>query len=72
MTVDALLHQIGQLPLTRRLALIEQIAKSVREELATTLVAPTLTKGMLRAESELPTEQELKDAYINYLDDKYR
>jgi hypothetical protein len=60
------------LPLTTRLALVEIIAESVRQELAATTEAPELVMGMLRPEGSVPTDQDLKEDYINYLDDKYK
>lgn len=73
MMLDDLVLEIRQLPLTTRLALVELIAESVRQELATVEPAtPQLMMGMLRSEGELPTDQDLKQAYIDYLDDKYK
>lgn len=73
MMLDDLVLEIRQLPLTSRLALVGLIAESVREELATaTPDTFPLVMGMLRPEGELPTDQDLKQAYIDYLDDKYK
>lgn len=72
MALDTLILEIKQLPLTTRLALVEIIAESVRQELAATTEAPELVMGMLGPEGSVPTDQELKEDYINYLDDKYK
>jgi hypothetical protein len=69
MALDTLVLEIKQLPLVTRLALVEIIAESVREELA---AAPELKLGMLQPAGQLPTDDELKDDYINYLIEKYK
>lgn len=75
MMLDSLVLEIRQLPLLTRLALVEIIAESVRQELAEgaeAALAEPLTQGMLRPEGQLASDQELKDDYINYLIDKYK
>ncbi|HZQ09558.1 MAG TPA: hypothetical protein VFD70_23475 [Anaerolineae bacterium] len=69
--LDTLILEIRQLPLLTRLALVEIIAESVRQELAN-LPSSVLTMGMLRPEGRLPTDQELEEDYINYLIEKYK
>lgn len=75
MMLDTLVLEIRQLPLLTRLALVEIIAESVRQELAVAnqfAPTPQLEMGMLRAPEPLPTDEELKDDYINYLIEKYK
>ncbi len=72
MMLDTLVLEIRQLPLTTRLELVEMIAESVREELATIPNVPTLTVGMLKPEGATLSDDELKQDYINYLDEKYK
>lgn len=72
MALDTLILEIKQLPLTTRLALVQIIAESVRQELAATTEASELVMGMLGPEGGVPTDQELKEDYINYLEDKYK
>jgi len=71
MALDTLVLEIRQLPLLTRLALVEIIAESVRQELANTSPAE-LQRGMLRPEGTLPTEHELKEDYTSYLLNKYK
>ncbi len=74
MTVKDLVYEIRQLPLNERLELLEAVTHSVREEIEFTRPAgPSLDRvlGMLRPDGPLPTDQELKDDYINYLVEKY-
>lgn len=73
MMLDDLVLEIRQLPLTTRLELVEMIAESVRQELAITAPKAThLVRGMLRPEGELPSDEALKQDYIDYLDEKYK
>lgn len=75
MSLDILVLEIRQLPILTRLALIQIITESVRQELAEESKPHSeslLTRGMLQPKGTTPTEQELKDDYINYLIDKYR
>jgi len=71
MEFNSLVLEIKQLPVMKRLVLIEIIAESVRQELGASSVSPRLGMGMLRPEGVVPTDEELKHDYINYLDDKY-
>lgn len=75
MMLDTLVLEIRQLPLVTRLALVEIIAESVRQELVaetTTTGAPDWTTGMLRPEGQAPSDKELKDDYVEYLIQKYK
>ncbi|MCC7162286.1 MAG: hypothetical protein IT331_07315 [Anaerolineae bacterium] len=75
MMLDSLVLEIRQLPLLTRLALVEIIAESVRQELAQVsepVMADSLTRGMLRPEERIPSDEELQDDYINYLIQKYK
>lgn len=75
MMLDSLVLEIRQLPLLTRLALVEIIAESVRQELAQVsepVMADSLTRGMLRPEGRIPSDEELQDDYINYLIQKYK
>jgi hypothetical protein len=74
MMLDTLVLEIKQLPLLTRLALVEIIAESVRQELAVSAEsepAPDWKAGMLRPEGELASDQELEEDYTNYLIQKY-
>lgn len=75
MTLDTLALEIKQLPLLARLMLVEIIAESVRQELLDAAngvgPAPRLELGMLRTEEPIPSDQEIKDGYTEYLIEKY-
>jgi hypothetical protein len=75
MMLDTLVLEIRQLPLVTRLALVEIIAESVRQELlveSATADTPNWKKGMLRPEGQLPSDKELKEDYVDYLIEKYK
>lgn len=75
MALDSLVLEIRQLPLLARLALVEIIAESVRQELAEGAEPEpkvSFSSGMLRPEGELPADRELKEDYIGYLIQKYK
>ena len=88
MTTTEMAGELEKLPLAERLALIEMLTRSVREEIASTTVQPdtqhervaiqprpgsSLSRvlGMLKPDGPMPTDEELKEDYINYLIRKY-
>jgi hypothetical protein len=71
MMLDALVLEIKQLPVTTRLALVEIIAESVRQELSA-LQGQKLSMGMLKPEGAIPSDEELHDDYVTYLIEKYK
>lgn len=94
MTQQQFIEEIKQLSVADRIALIEAISRSVREELQSheesVLAAPpdanrtepqdfkqdklTLSQrlyGIAKFDGEPPTDEEIKDAYADYLLEKY-
>lgn len=87
MTQEEIINTIRQLPLSARVELLEQISRSVSEELQSAVAPKDQTsgstereqrlaafyqlQGMLRTEDPPPADQELKDGYVNYLEKKY-
>ena len=84
MTHEELIQEINQLPPDKRRALAEAILQSVQEgrsganlgeqEEATRdekMAAFHFLRGMLKTDGPAPTDQELKEDYINYLAEKY-
>jgi hypothetical protein len=87
MTQEEIITTIRQLPLEERVQLLEEISRSVQEELGSVIVKENQPRssadrehrlaaferlqGMLKADGSPPTDQELKDDYLNYLEKKY-
>ena len=86
MTHEELIQEINQLPRDKRKALGEAILRSVQQEQPVSdselreqgevsredkLAAFHRLRGMLKVEGPPPTDEELKDDYINYLTEKY-
>lgn len=76
MTYREIAAEFKQLPIDERLLLLEELTRSLRMDMATTMKqqrsrAPRLWRGMLKPSGPMPTDQELKDAYEDYLVEKY-
>lgn len=86
MTHEELIQEINQLPRDKRKALGEAILRSVQKEQlgsdpvlreqgevsrAEKKAAFHRLRGMLKTEGPSPTDEELKDDYIKYLEEKY-
>lgn len=80
MTHEELVRQIMQLPLERRMELLEAIKHSLEEEMPAPVQTPTgrgglpLSQnlyGILKFDGDPPTDEELKDHYADYLTEKY-
>jgi hypothetical protein len=86
MTHEELIQEINQLPRDERKELGEAILRSVQQEQPLSdsgsreqaevspeekLAAFHRLRGMLKVEGPPPTDEELKDDYINYLAEKY-
>ncbi len=70
MIAPDLLEQIEHLPLDQRLALLEFLSRGIREELKEAGVIRV--RGLLATDQPAPNDEEVKDAYADYLDEKYR
>jgi hypothetical protein len=84
MTREEIVKEALQLPLAERKAAVQEITSSIREEIeangsATTgessleekLAAFHRLHGLLKTDAPPPTDEELKEEYVNYLAEKY-
>jgi hypothetical protein len=90
-TQQQFIEEIKRLSIEERIALIEAISRSLREDLETTdgaaeilekeaagqseterrLSAVHRLRGIIKLDGRTPSDEELKDDYINYLIEKY-
>jgi hypothetical protein len=74
MSYQDLLTEIKLLPTDEKILLLEAIARFLREE---TIKTPEMTDwvkglhGIAKPEGRMPTDEELKEDYISYLEEKY-
>jgi hypothetical protein len=94
MTRQQFIEEIKQLSVAERIALIEAITRSLREDLeigqnADSISAPSNSeitdesererkiaavrrlRGIAKSGAEPPSDEELKEDYVNYLSEKY-
>ncbi|MBC8030991.1 MAG: hypothetical protein H7Z16_12835 [Pyrinomonadaceae bacterium] len=86
MTHEELIQEINQLPRDKRKALGEAILRNVKEEQLAgdsgdreqsevsreeKIAAFHRLRGMLKTDGPPPTDEKVKDDYINYLAEKY-
>jgi hypothetical protein len=94
MTRQQFLEEIKQLSVAERIALIEAITRSLREDLETEQDAASITasnnvgvigesarerkiaavrrlRGIAKFAGEPPSDEELKEDYVDYLSEKY-
>lgn len=74
MTYQEIVQAVHQLSLQERLALLELLARSVRLDLADSHQDAPLSEqlyGILGQSESLPTDEELREDYTNYLLRKY-
>ena len=92
MTRRQFIEEIKQLSIAERVALIETISRSLREDLETGQDAASIStsnnaeasgererkiaairrlRGIAKFDGEPPSDEELKEDYINYLTEKY-
>jgi hypothetical protein len=74
MTYAELVAGVRRLSAVERLALLEVLARSLREDFAAPARAGSSlerVRGMARPDGPLPSDQELHDAYVDYLVKKY-
>lgn len=69
--------QVRQLPIEQQLLLLEELTRTLRRALTPksrpqTPNVPLLRRGMLKTNGPTPTDEELADAYTDYLIEKYR
>ena len=85
MTREEIIQEINQLPPNERKAIAETVLRGVQEEVAIDsgrlaqsqvgreekVAAFHRLRGMLQTEGPPPTDEELKDDYVKYLEEKY-
>ena len=76
MTYREMAVEIERLPLNEQLALLEALTRSLRKVLTQSGTkepgkSPKLTRGMLKPDGPMPTDEELKQDYTDYLIRKY-
>ena len=74
LTFDELLSEIKRWPLDERLRLLEALSNSVREEAANKPSTPKKSRimelqGLLKPEGPIPSDEQLKEAYTDYLNE---
>jgi hypothetical protein len=77
MTYLEIASQVARLSLKERLLLLESLAHSVRQDLTAPVERQTGSSlsrvfGLLTPEGPMPTDEELKEGYVDYLIEKYR
>jgi hypothetical protein len=74
MSVQEMLAQIPSLSFEERVQLIESLARSLRESrtpLPRRGVPASEVRGMIKPDGPIPTDEEIKEDYVNYLMEKY-
>ena len=87
MTREELVKEIKQLPLAEREAVVEEVSRSIQEEVEANgslakseeqrnrieqkLAAVNRLRGLFKTDAPPPTDEELKEDYVNYLTKKY-
>ncbi len=76
MTYNAIVSEIARMPLNEQLMLLETITRLMRTKAVSTTkpknISPIkLTRGMIKPNGAIPTDEELKEDYVNYLIKKY-
>ena len=76
MTYHDMAVEIERLPLNEQLALLEVLTRSLRKTLTQSDAKKSgnslkLVRGMLKPDGPMPTDEELKEDYTNYLIRKY-
>lgn len=74
MTREEIVKEIRQLPIAEREAVVEEITRSIREEIQlveTRLSIVDRLYGIAKPDGPMPSDEELKEDYIRYLTEKY-
>ena len=74
MTQEELIKEINQLPVEQQVELLEAISRSVREKIQVPGEKKSLGSrllGIARPDGPLPSDEELKEDYVRYLEEKY-
>ena len=74
MTYQELAAEIVRLPIHKRLALLELVSRSLREDLRSRTPTKPLAarlRGIARPDGPMPGDGEIEDEYTTYLEQKY-
>ena len=74
MTREEIVKEARQLPIAEREAVVEEITRSIREEIQpveTRLSIVDQLYGIAKPDGPMPSDEELKEDYIRYLTEKY-
>ncbi len=74
MTREEIVKEARQLPLAEREAVVEEITRSIREEIQPQQKRVSIVDrlyGIAKPDGPIPSDEELKEDYIRYLTEKY-
>ena len=74
MTQEELIKEIDQLPLEEQVELLETISRSVRGKLQPPEGRRSIVsrlRGIAKPDGPMPSDEELKEDYVRYLEEKY-
>jgi hypothetical protein len=74
MTREEIVKEILQLPVAEREAMVEDIRRSIREDILPPETRASIVDrlyGIAKPDGPMPSEEELKEDYIRYLTEKY-
>jgi hypothetical protein len=74
MSMQEIVAEIPQLTYDERLELIETLSQSLRSKPSTVArrsVPASKLRGVLKTNNSTPTNEEIKQEYISYLEEKY-
>jgi hypothetical protein len=75
MIYTELVETVRKLPYEQRVSLIEVLAHSLKSEGPVERKRPSSlarVRGMLKVDGPIPTDEELEEAYTDYLIEKYK
>jgi hypothetical protein len=74
MTREEIGKEILQLPVAEREAMVEDIRRSIREDIQSPEARVSIVDrlfGIAKPDGPMPSDEELKEDYIRYLTEKY-
>ena len=74
MTYQEIIAQIPRLTIQERLMLLETLSRSVRAEMSAPTRSPGSAErlaGIITSDGPVPTDQQFRESYTDYLEEKY-
>ena len=74
MTYQEIIAQIPHLTVQERLMLLETLSRSVRAEISVPTRSPGSAErlaGIITSDGPVPTDQQLRESYTDYIEEKY-